>query len=111
VLQHERATVVDATRFSGEGSGLPSIDESDVVFVLSARGAPSEEFAIGLTALADLYRPVVVILTGWVVSDWVPEGTPVLAALGASTQVAAAVAQVLAGTAVPEGSLDGLLPR
>jgi beta-glucosidase-like glycosyl hydrolase len=111
VLQRERATVVDAARFSPEAGSLPSIEGNDVVFVLSARGAPSEEFSIGLAALADVYRPVVVVLTGWIADDWVPEGTPVLAALGASTQVAAAVAQVLAGTAVPEGSLDALLPR
>ena len=110
VLQRERATVVDAARFSGDAGVLPSIEENDVVFVLSARGAPSEEFAIGLTALADVYRPVAVVLTGWIVSDWIPEETPVLASLGSSTQVAAAVAQVLTGTAAPEGSLDGLLP-
>ena len=81
------------------------------VIVLSARGTPSEEFALGLTALADAYRPSVVILTGWVVDDWVPEETPVLMSLGASTHVAAAVAQVLAGALTPEGSLAGLLPR
>ncbi len=111
VLQRERATVVDAARFSGEAGALPSIEGSDIVFVVSARGTPSEEFSIGLSALADTYRPIVVVLTGWIVDDWIPEGTPVLASLGASTQVAAAVAQVLAGTAVPEGSLEGLLPR
>jgi beta-glucosidase-like glycosyl hydrolase len=111
VLQRERATVVDASRYSGESGGLDIGSGDDIVLVFSARGAPSEEFALGLTALADALQPVAVVLTGWVVGDWVPEGTPVLASLGASTQVAAAVAQVLAGTTTPEGSLAGLLPR
>jgi beta-N-acetylhexosaminidase len=110
-LQRERATVVDAARFAGEGTGpLGAVDGEDVVIVFSARGAPSEEFALGLSALADACRPVVVLLTGWVVNDWVPEGTPVLLSLGASTPVASAVAQVLAGALVPKGSLAGLLP-
>ncbi|HEX5133576.1 MAG TPA: glycoside hydrolase family 3 N-terminal domain-containing protein [Candidatus Krumholzibacteria bacterium] len=111
VLQHERATVIDATRYSGESSGLPAPEADDVVFVVSSRGTPSEEFLLGLSSLASLYEPVAVVLTGWVVDDWVPERTPVLVSLGASTQVAAAVAQVLAGAATAEGTLDGLLPR
>jgi beta-glucosidase-like glycosyl hydrolase len=111
VLQRERATVVDAARFAGEGSPLGAGPGDDTVFVFSSRGAPPEEFALGLTALADMVQPLAVVLTGWIVDDWIPEGTPVVASLGASVQAAAAVAQVLAGTAVPEGSLEGLLPR
>ncbi len=111
VFQRERATVVDAARFPGGGPGVRQVEGEDVVMVFSARGAPSEEFALGLTALADAYRPSLVILTGWVVEDWIPEGTPVLISLGASTQVASAVAQVLTGVLTPQGSLTGLLPR
>lgn len=111
VLQRERATVVDAARYSGEPGGLHAAEGEDVVIVFSARGEPSEEFALGLSALADALQPVAVVLTGWVVADWVPEGIPVLASLGASIQAAAAVGQVLAGGATPEGSLSGLLPR
>ncbi len=111
VLQRERATVVDAARFAGE-AGMGPVSAGDaVVIVLSARGAPPEDFAMGLSALAELYEPVAVVLTGWLVDDWIPQGTPVLASLGASVQAAAAVSQVLAGTGVPEGSLDGLVPR
>jgi len=109
VLQRERATVVDAARFTG-GSPMRSIEGEEIVIVLSARGAPSEEFVLGLTALADDYHPIAVVLTGWVIDDWVPETTPVLISLGASTQAASAVAQVLAGALTPEGSLAGLLP-
>jgi beta-glucosidase-like glycosyl hydrolase len=109
VLQRERSTVVDASRFNGE-STFPAADGDDVVFVVSVRGAPAEEFAMGLSALAEMYEPALVVLTGWLADDWIPEGTPVLASLGASTQAAAAVAQVLAGTAEANGSLDGLLP-
>ena len=109
VVQRERATVVDATRYSG-GSTLDALDVEDAVFVFSSRGAPSEEFALGLGAFADMYRPVAVVLTGWVFDDWIPEETPVIASLGASTQVASAVAQALAGALTPSGSLRGLLP-
>jgi beta-glucosidase-like glycosyl hydrolase len=111
VLQRERTTVVDASRYTGEPATMPAAAGDDVVLVVSARGVPSEEFSLGLSALADAFNPLAVVLTGWVVDDWVPETIPVLVSLGASTQVAAAVAQVLAGTATPEGSLDGLLPK
>ncbi len=111
VFQRERATVVDAARFAGGNSPVRQLDGEEIVMVFSSRGAPSEEFALGLTAMADAYQPSLVVLTGWVVDDWVPEGTPVLISLGASTQVASAVAQVLSGTIAPEGSLAGLLPR
>lgn len=111
VVQRERATVVDAARFTGGGAPMRTLEGEEVVIVCSARGAPSEEFALGLSALADAYRPIAVVLTGWVIDDWIPEGTPVLVSLGASTQAASAVAQVLAGTLTPEGSLAGLLPN
>lgn len=110
VFARERATVVDAARFAGGNAPVRSLEGEEIVIVFSARGAPSEEFLLGLTALADAYQPSLVVLTGWVIDDWVVEGTPVLISLGASTQVASAVAQVLAGTIVPEGSLAGLLP-
>jgi beta-glucosidase-like glycosyl hydrolase len=109
VLQRERATVVDATRYSG-GSTMDALDIEDAVFIFSSRGAPSEEFALGLAAFADMYRPVAVVLTGWIVDDWIPEETPVIASIGGSTQVASAAAQALAGALTPSGSLDGLLP-
>ncbi len=109
-FQRERATVVDAARFAGGGASAHSLEGEEIVIVFSSRGAPSEEFALGLSALADAYRPALVVLTGWVVDDWIPEGTPTLVSLGASTQVASAVAQVLAGALVAEGSLSGLLP-
>ncbi|MCI0452200.1 MAG: hypothetical protein L0Z51_07390 [Candidatus Latescibacteria bacterium] len=111
LFQRERATVVDAARFAGSTGAARELANEEVVMVFSSRGAPSEEFALGLSALADEYRPNVVVLTGWIVDDWVPEGTPIVISLGASTQVASAVAQVLAGALVPEGSLAGLLPR
>jgi hypothetical protein len=111
VMQRERATVVDAARYAPGPGPLEALEVEDAVFVFSARGTPPEEFALGLAAFAETYRPVAVVLTGWIVDDWVPESTPVLAALGGSTQAASAVAQVLAGTLVPEGSLAGLLPR
>lgn len=110
LLQRERATVVDATRYAGGGGSLEALDVDDAVFVFSARGAPDEEFSLGLTAFAEMYRPVAVVITGWIYDDWIPEETPVIASLGASTQVAAAVAQALAGTLAPTGSLHGLLP-
>ncbi len=110
VFQRERATVVDAARFAGGVGAARELGSDDIVMVFSSRGAPSEEFALGLSALAEAYRPTVVVLTGWVVDDWVPEGTPVVISLGASTQVASAVAQVLAGALVPQGTLTGLLP-
>jgi len=110
VMQRERATVVDAARYTGGSPGLESLNAERAVFILSARGTPSEEFALGLSAFADTFRPLAVVLTGWVVDDWIPEGTPILAALGASTQVASAVAQVLSGDLTPTGSLEGLLP-
>jgi beta-glucosidase-like glycosyl hydrolase len=109
VLQRERATVVDVQRYSG-GSTLDALNIEDAVFIFSSRGAPSEEFALGLAAFADTYRPVAVVLTGWIVDDWIPEETPVIATLGGSTQVASATAQALAGALTPAGSLDGLLP-
>ena len=110
VFQRERATVVDAQRFAGSGAPTQSLEGEEIVMVVSSRGTPSEEFALGLTALAETYRPSLVVLTGWIIDDWIPEGTPVLYSLGASTQVASAVAQVLGGVIAPQGSLDGLLP-
>jgi beta-glucosidase-like glycosyl hydrolase len=111
VLQRERATVVDAARFPGSSNPLDSVETERTIFVLSARGLPSEEFALGLTSFAETVRPIAVVLTGWIADDWIPEGTPVLVSLGASTQVASAVAQVLSGAATPTGSLAGLLPK
>jgi hypothetical protein len=110
LFQRERATVVDAARFAGSSSSSQLLEGEEIVIVLSSRGTPSEEFALGLSALAETYRPTLVILTGWIVEDWIPEGTPVLYSLGASTQVASAVAQVLGGVIAPQGSLAGLLP-
>ena len=111
MLQRERATVVDAARFSRSSNPLDTVETERTIFVLSARGLPSEEFALGLTSFAETVRPVAVVLTGWIADDWIPEGTPVLVSLGASTQVASAVAQVLSGAATPTGSLEGLLPK
>ena len=62
VLQRERATVIDAARFTGGGSPMRLLDGEEIVIVLSARGAPSEEFVLGLTALADEYHPVAFFL-------------------------------------------------
>jgi len=109
VLQRERATVVDATRYGG-GSTLDALDVDDAVFVFSSRGAPSEEFSLGLAAFADMYRPLAVVLTGWIVDDWIPEETPVIATLGGSTQVASATAQTLAGALTPRDPSMGSFP-
>ena len=103
--------VVDAARYTGSPNALDSIGAERTIFVLSSRGLPSEEFALGLSSFADSVHPIVVVLTGWIADDWIPEGTPVLASLGASTQVASAVAQVLSGGLTPVGSLSGLLPK
>jgi hypothetical protein len=108
----EAPTVMDASRYAGGSGETPVTIEADedIAIVYSARGRPPEAFTAGLQAFAEASEPGLVIVAGWPLFDWIPEGVPTLASLGASPQAAAAVAQILLGATEPAGSLDGLLP-
>lgn len=111
-FEREAPTVMDASRYVGGSGDAPVTIEPDeeIAIVYSARGCPPEAFTAALQAFAEGAEPGVVIVAGWPLFDWIPDGVPTLASLGASPQAAAAVAQILLGAAEPAGSLDGLLP-
>jgi len=113
VVASSRPTVIDATLYDGSApSGGIEVAEGDaLVLVVSGRGEPEEAFAAALERFAAVEQPDAVIVAGWPLTDWIPEGVPVLLSLGASPQAASAVAQALAGAIEPIGSLNGLLPR
>lgn len=105
------ATVIDAARWGGGPAASFDVGPGErLVVVVSARGTPPEEFLAGLGEFSENASPAAVVLTGWPVTDWIPDGTPVLWSLGASTQAASAVAGVLAGRVEPREVPDGLLP-
>lgn len=101
-------TVIDATRFTGEGSIGAVETERDAIIVLSARGTPDGAFLDALTTFAEHLRPRAVVLTGWPVTSWIPEDTYTLLSLGASQFVAAATAAILSGESEPTGRAAGL---
>lgn len=104
--------VVDAARFSGtvEPGTVEIGPDEELLVLLSARGTPSELFLASLQTFAEEVSPAVVVVTGWPVLDWIPESTPALWSIGASPQVASAVARILSGDLDPTGKLDGLIP-
>lgn len=111
-LERAAPSVVDAARFGGHAGGAefqPS-QYGYVGVVFSSRGAPPEDFVSAMEAFAEAFPPVFVVLTGWPAAEWIPDEVPVLASLGASPQVAAAVARILAGEATPEGGTEALFP-
>jgi beta-glucosidase-like glycosyl hydrolase len=115
VVERSEGGVIDAARFSPFDNPSPSgsLDlrsGEELVIILSSRGVPSEEFLAALQTFGDDSAPAAVVLTGWLVADWIPDSTPILWTLGASTHVAAALAPILSGEAEPEGRLAGLLP-
>jgi beta-N-acetylhexosaminidase len=99
-----REPQVDITKASDR---LP--ENTSVLPVLSVRGTPPEEFLVQLTEFTEQRQVPFVIVTGWPVVDWIPESVGVLLTFGASQQVAAAVAAVLAGQAQASGTLQGLV--
>jgi beta-glucosidase-like glycosyl hydrolase len=80
-----------------------------VVPVLSARGTPPDDFLDGLSAFAERQGVPMVIISGWPVVAWVPETVGALLTLGASPQVASALADVLTDKAKAVGSIEGLV--
>jgi hypothetical protein len=110
--------VVDAARyerFASSSGGLDTggleLDAGEELIVLfSARGTPPEDFLAALTFYCEASSPAAVVVTGWPVYDWVSAETPALWTLGASVQVAAAAARVLAGELDPVALPEGLVP-
>ena len=87
-----------------ERSDLP--EEAVVIPVLSFRGLPSEAMRQELSDFIEQRGVPLVIVTGWPAVDWIPEQTGVLLTFGASPQVAAATAGVLAGELTPLDDWD-----
>jgi len=118
VIETGEGGVVDAARFSrfsrfddaAQTGAIEVGPDEELVIVLSSRGVPAEEFMAALQTFAEDTSPSAVVLTGWLVTDWIPESAPVLWSLGASTPVAAVVARILSGDAEPAGRIDGLVP-
>ncbi len=104
--------VIDASRYvRGQGGdGFELEPDQDLVLLFSARGVPDEEFMAGLQRLADLHDPALIIVTGWPILDWIPDGVPTLVTAGASVHVARAVVRVLTGDLKPDDDLSTLLP-
>ena len=94
----------DAVPPRKQSASLP--EDAVIVPVLSFRGAPPESFSQPLVDFVAQGRVPMVIVTGWPVIDWLPEDVGVLVTLGASAQVAAAAAAVLAGQAKAVGSWE-----
>ena len=113
MVASSRPTVMDASLYDGSappGGSIEMAEGDALVLVVSGRGEPDEAFAAALERFAAVEQPDAVIVAGWPLTGWIPEGTPVLLSLGASSQAASAVAQALAGAIEPIGSLEGLLP-
>ncbi len=106
----ERELVLDAQRATGADLSAERLpDDAAVLPLFSARGRPPEE-SLNILAEFVTQRPVpFVVVTGAPIYDWVPESVGCLLTLGASPQVAAAVAALLAGQAQATGSLEGLV--
>jgi beta-glucosidase-like glycosyl hydrolase len=104
-------SVIDATRYTGhESFGFHVSGAEDVVLAFSCRGAPPEAFVYNLQAFARHFEPAVVLVLGWPVLDWIPEGSPAVLCFGASSHVASAAARLLAGEIEPRGRIGGLWP-
>lgn len=99
--------VVDAARYAGGGALEIGAGEM-LILLLSARGVPGEEFLAALTSFCEAVEPAAAIVTGWPVFDWA--SVPAVWTLGASPQVASALAQVLCGERTPQDRPDGLCP-
>ena len=103
--------VIDATRYTGhETTGFHLAGDEDLILVFSCRGTPPPEFLANLGAFAERFEPVAVLVLGWPVVDWIPDGSPALLCFGASPQVATAAAQILAGDAEATGDPKDLWP-
>lgn len=105
--------VIDATRYTGnENIPLYELPEdAEAVIVFSARGVPTEDFLAPLQMFAERIEPAAVLVTGWPATGWIPDSTPVFLCFGASSQVAAAAAEVLTGEAFAQGNTAGLFPE
>jgi len=75
--------------------------------VFSVRGTPPETFFANLGEFCERHEVSFVLVTGWPLLDWIPQTAGCLVTFGASAQVAAAVAAVLAGEA-PAQSTEAL---
>ncbi len=74
-----------------------------LVPVVSLRGTPPDDFIENLTEFCERHAAPFVLVTGWPHVDWVPVDAGCLVTFGASVQVAAAAAAVLAGETTPQG--------
>ena len=108
--RREHDLVLDAQRATGTDLSAPQLpDDAALLPFFSARGLPPEEFLNGLTEFVVQRQIPFVVVTGAPLFDWVPESVGCLLTLGASPQVSAAVAAVLAGKKQAGGSIEGLI--
>lgn len=92
------------------GERLQLDDDAPILPVFSARGIPPDTYLEQLAAFVEERKARLVIVTGWPLVGWVPEGVGCVVSFGASAPVAAAVAAVLSGDAEATATLEGLLP-
>jgi hypothetical protein len=103
--------VIDATRYTGQESfGLHVTGDEDVIVAFSCRGYPPEPFLDHLGAFVNRFEPTAVLVMGWPVLDWIPEGAATVLCYGGSSHVASAAARLLAGEIDPQGLSLGLWP-
>jgi hypothetical protein len=98
----------------GQGSRVTGKDfrvaeGSVLVPLFSVRGVPPERFLEDLTEFCERHAAPFVVVTGWPLVDWVPELAGCLITFGASAQVGAAAAAVLAGEVEARGSFADVL--
>jgi hypothetical protein len=80
------------------------LPDAAIVPVLSFRGAPPEALRQTLVDFIDQRGVSMVIVTGWPITDWLPDDTGILLTFGASAQVGAAAAAILGGEAEAVGN-------
>jgi beta-glucosidase-like glycosyl hydrolase len=103
--------VIDATRYTGQESyGFHVTGDEDVIVAFSCRGYPAGPFLDQLGAFLSRFEPVAVLVLGWPVLDWIPDGAATVLCYGGSSHVASAAARVLAGEIEPQGLDQGLWP-
>lgn len=108
--RRERELVLDAQRATGSDlAGQRLDDDAALLPVFSTRGMPPEGYLVALSDFATQRDIPFALVTGSPIYDWVPDTAGCLLTLGASPQVAAALASVLAGQATATGSLAGLV--
>ena len=83
-------------------------EDSVLLPVFSSRGAPADNFLADLSEFVEQHQAPFVLVTGWPLTDWIPDDVGYVLSFGASQPVAAATAAVLLGEREAVGTSQGV---